>query len=85
MLGESRVSARTPTRLEVRLLGAVEVILDGELLRAFTSVRLQRFLTLIVPSDCASLGVIHKAERSNILPFSQNLLWILYGRQSQPT
>ena len=34
-------------RLAVRLLGGVEVILDGERLRAFDSLRLQRFLALI--------------------------------------
>jgi DNA-binding SARP family transcriptional activator/tetratricopeptide (TPR) repeat protein len=34
-------------RLEVRLLGAAEVILDGRRLRAFYSLRLQRFLALI--------------------------------------
>jgi DNA-binding SARP family transcriptional activator len=33
--------------LEVRLLGGVEVILDGRRLRAFNSLRLQRFLALI--------------------------------------
>jgi DNA-binding SARP family transcriptional activator len=36
-----------PVRLQVRLLGAVEIILDGRLLRAFNSLRLQRFLALI--------------------------------------
>jgi predicted ATPase len=41
-------SGETPVRLGVRLLGAVEVILDGERLRAFDSPRLQRFLGLIV-------------------------------------
>src|SRR5262249_39562583 len=34
-------------RLQVRLLGAVEIILDGRRLRAFNSLRLQRFLALI--------------------------------------
>jgi DNA-binding SARP family transcriptional activator len=34
-------------RLRVRLLGAVEIILDGRRLRAFNSLRLQRFLALI--------------------------------------
>jgi DNA-binding SARP family transcriptional activator len=34
-------------RLAVRLLGVVEVVLDGERLRAFDSLRLQRFLALI--------------------------------------
>src|SRR5688572_30419496 len=43
----SRVSGESPARLEVRLLGAVEVILDGRRLRAFDSLRLQRFLALI--------------------------------------
>src|SRR5262245_51664400 len=38
---------RVPVRLAVRLLGAVEIILDGRRLRAFNSVRLQRFLALI--------------------------------------
>ncbi len=37
-----------PARLEVRLLGGVEIILDGRRLRAFNSLRLQRFLALIV-------------------------------------
>ena len=43
----SRVSSESPARLEVRLLGAVEVILDGRRLGAFNSLRLQRFLALI--------------------------------------
>ena len=43
----SRVSSKSPARLEVRLLGAVEVILDGRRLGAFNSLRLQRFLALI--------------------------------------
>jgi len=34
-------------RLRVRLLGAVQVVLDGRRLRAFHSLRLQRFLALI--------------------------------------
>jgi DNA-binding SARP family transcriptional activator/DNA polymerase III delta prime subunit len=34
-------------RLQVRFLGAVEIILDGRCLRAFNSLRLQRFLALI--------------------------------------
>src|SRR5688500_8965210 len=38
---------RVPARLQVRLLGAVEVILDGRRLRAFNNLRLQRFLALI--------------------------------------
>lgn len=38
---------RVPARLQVRLLGAVEIILDGRRLRAFNSFRLQRFLALI--------------------------------------
>ena len=36
-----------PARLEVRLFGEVEIILDGRRLRAFNSLRLQRFLALI--------------------------------------
>ena len=44
----SSVSSEAPARLEVRLLGAVEVVLDGRRLRAFNSLRLQRFLALIV-------------------------------------
>jgi DNA-binding SARP family transcriptional activator len=36
-----------PARLQIRLLGAVEIILDGRRLRAFNSLRLQRFLALI--------------------------------------
>jgi len=43
----SKVSSGLPARLEVRLLGAVEVILDGRRLGAFNSLRLQRFLALI--------------------------------------
>jgi DNA-binding SARP family transcriptional activator len=42
-----RMSSESPARLEVRLLGAVEVILDGRRLGAFNSLRLQRFLALI--------------------------------------
>jgi len=38
---------RVPARLAVRLLGAVEIVLDGRHLRAFNSLRLQRFLALI--------------------------------------
>ena len=38
---------RVPARLAVRLLGAVEIILDGRRLSAFNSLRLQRFLALI--------------------------------------
>ena len=37
-----------PVRLQIRLLGAVEVTLDDERLRAFDSLRLQRFLGLLV-------------------------------------
>ncbi len=43
----SGVGGDRPARLEVRLLGVVEVILDGRRLRAFNSLRLQRFLALI--------------------------------------
>lgn len=43
----SGVGGERPTRLQVRLLGAVEIILDGRRLRAFNSLRLQRFLGLI--------------------------------------
>lgn len=43
----SRVSSESPARLEVRLLGTVEVILDGRRLGAFNALRLQRFLALI--------------------------------------
>jgi DNA-binding SARP family transcriptional activator len=43
----SRVGGEPPARLEVRLLGVVEIILDGRRLRAFNSLRLQRFLALI--------------------------------------
>ncbi|HZO27895.1 MAG TPA: AAA family ATPase [Chloroflexota bacterium] len=43
----SRVRSESPARLEVRLLGAVEVILDGRRLGAFNALRLQRFLALI--------------------------------------
>jgi DNA-binding SARP family transcriptional activator/tetratricopeptide (TPR) repeat protein len=44
----SGVGGQPPARLEVRLLGGVEIILDGRRLRAFNSLRLQRFLALIV-------------------------------------
>jgi DNA-binding SARP family transcriptional activator len=48
----SRVRSDSPARLEVRLLGAVEVILDGRRLGAFNALRLQRILALIaVRSD----------------------------------
>ncbi len=43
----SRISSESPARLEVRLLGAVEVILDGRRLGAFNNLRLQRFVALI--------------------------------------
>ncbi len=43
----SGVGGERPARLQVRLLGAVEIILDGRRLRAFNTLRLQRFLALI--------------------------------------
>jgi DNA-binding SARP family transcriptional activator len=43
----SGVGGEPRARLQVRLLGAVEIILDGRRLRAFNSLRLQRFLALI--------------------------------------
>src|SRR3972149_6108949 len=43
----SGVGGERPARLQVRLLGAVEIILDGRRLRAFNSLRLPRFLALI--------------------------------------
>jgi len=43
----SGVGGEPPARLKVRLLGGVEIILDGRRLRAFDSLRLQRFLALI--------------------------------------
>jgi len=43
----SGVGGERPVRLQVRLLGAVEIILDGRRVRAFDSLRLQRFLALI--------------------------------------
>jgi DNA-binding SARP family transcriptional activator len=43
----SGIAGDPPTRLEIRLLGVVEIILDGRRLRAFNSLRLQRFLALI--------------------------------------
>src|SRR4029453_1577895 len=43
----SGVGGEPPARLKVRLLGGVEIILDGRHLRAFNSLRLQRFLALI--------------------------------------
>jgi DNA-binding SARP family transcriptional activator len=44
----SRVRSDRPARLEIRLFGAAEVILDGRRLDAFDSLRLQRFLALVV-------------------------------------
>ncbi len=44
----SDVVGLPPARLEVRLLGAAEVMLDGQRLPAFDSPRLQRFLALLV-------------------------------------
>ncbi|HSV81996.1 MAG TPA: AAA family ATPase [Ramlibacter sp.] len=41
------VGGERPARLRVQFLGTVEVILDGRRLRAFNSLRLQRFLALI--------------------------------------
>ncbi|MHC4411053.1 MAG: AfsR/SARP family transcriptional regulator, partial [Planctomycetota bacterium] len=41
------VGGGPPARLEVRLLGAVEIVLDGRRLRAFNSLRLQRALASI--------------------------------------
>lgn len=46
-MGSQRSSWVEPARLQVRLLGGVQLILDGRRLRAFNSVRLQRFLALI--------------------------------------
>jgi DNA-binding SARP family transcriptional activator len=43
----SEVGCEPPARLKVRLLGGVEISLDGRRLRAFNALRLQRFLTLI--------------------------------------
>src|SRR5689334_613829 len=43
----SGVGGERPTRLQVRLLGAVEITMDGQRLRTFNSLRLQRFLGLI--------------------------------------
>jgi len=43
----SGVGGEPPARLKVRLLGGVEISLDGRRLRAFNSLRLQRFLALI--------------------------------------
>jgi DNA-binding SARP family transcriptional activator len=43
----SGVGGEPPARLRVRLLGRVEIILDGRHLRPFNSLRLQRFLALI--------------------------------------
>ena len=43
----SEVSGGPSARLEVRLLGVVDVVLDGRRLRAFNSLRLQRFLALL--------------------------------------
>lgn len=47
MPSDRRVRSEPPVRLEIRLLGAVEVILDGRRLGAFDSLRLQRFLALV--------------------------------------
>ena len=43
----SNAGGQSPARLEIRLLGTAEVILDGRRLRDFSSPRLQRFLALI--------------------------------------
>ena len=43
----SGVGAGPPARLHIRLLGVVQIILDGRRLRAFNSLRLQRSLALI--------------------------------------
>lgn len=43
----SRITSDSPARLAVRLMGAVEVNLDGGRLAAFNALRLQRFLALI--------------------------------------
>src|SRR4029450_10541092 len=43
----SGVGGEPPARLKVRLLGGVEIILDGCRLGAFNALRLQRFLALI--------------------------------------
>jgi DNA-binding SARP family transcriptional activator len=43
----SRLSSERTARLDIRLLGPVEVILDGRRLSAFDSLRLQRFLALV--------------------------------------
>lgn len=49
MLSDAKgVGMVPPARMTVRLLGAAEVNLDGQRLRAFNSLRLQRFLALIV-------------------------------------
>ncbi len=45
--GTTESRGERPARLRVRLLGGVEIILDGRRLEAFASVRLQRFLALI--------------------------------------
>ena len=39
---------KDPARLEIKLLGTVEVILDGQRIRAFNSPRLHRFIALLV-------------------------------------
>jgi DNA-binding SARP family transcriptional activator len=43
----SGVGGERPARLQIRLLGSVEIILDGRRLPAFNSLRLLRFLALI--------------------------------------
>ena len=43
----SGVGGTPPARLQVRLLGTVEVIFEGSRLRAFDSLRLQRSLAAI--------------------------------------
>ncbi len=43
----SGILGKPLARLEIRLLGVVEIILDGRRLRAFNSLRLQRFLALV--------------------------------------
>lgn len=44
---KSGILGQPPARLEIRLLGAVEAILDGRRLRALSSPRLQRFLARV--------------------------------------
>ena len=60
----SGVGGEPPARLEVRLLGVAEIILDGRRLRAFNSLRLQRFLALIALREGPGLALFVLCEKT---------------------